>query len=134
MSPLTTDGPGGALLQGRPPTLLPTAATVEDLLLAGAPAATGAGARRRGLARELRPLAPYLPARIFLSGASYRTHLVQLMLACAAEARETDLEGAQQRATELMRERAENGTRRRPRLPLRGLRTAVLPSVQGAPV
>lgn len=60
--------------------------------------------------QSLRPLAPYTPPQIFQSGANYHTHVVQLMVAAAAEAGETDLEAARERASVLMSERAAHGT------------------------
>jgi 2,4-diketo-3-deoxy-L-fuconate hydrolase len=69
-----------------------------------------AAARR---ADELAPLVPYTPGQIFQSGANYKTHVVDLMVAAAAEQAESapaDREEARLRATALMEERAAHGT------------------------
>lgn len=59
---------------------------------------------------ELSVLAPLNPPQIFQSGANYKTHVVQLLVAAAAESGDDDPEGTLSRATELMQERASNGT------------------------
>jgi 2,4-didehydro-3-deoxy-L-rhamnonate hydrolase len=64
-------------------------------------------------ADELAPLAPHAPGQIFQSGANYKTHVVDLMVAAAAEkvgSAPADREQARQRATALMEERAAHGT------------------------
>jgi 2,4-didehydro-3-deoxy-L-rhamnonate hydrolase len=63
-------------------------------------------------AGELVPLAPLTPGQIFQSGANYKTHVVDLMVAAAAEKadRGTDLEEVRRQATALMEERAAHGT------------------------
>jgi 2,4-diketo-3-deoxy-L-fuconate hydrolase len=55
-------------------------------------------------------LAPVDPVQIFQSGANYKTHVVQLMVAAAAEAGDDDPDGTLARATALMQQRAEHGT------------------------
>ena len=64
---------------------------------------------RRPLADLVR-LAPLLPGQVFQSGANYRTHVVQLMVAAAAEAGDDDPAGTRERAVALMDERARSGT------------------------
>ena len=59
---------------------------------------------------ELAVLAPFDPPQVFQSGANYRTHVIELMVAAAAEAGDDDPAGTLARATALMTERAENGT------------------------
>lgn len=59
---------------------------------------------------DLTVLAPLTTPQIFQSGANYKTHVVQLMVASAAEAGDDDPEGTLQRASELMQRRAETGT------------------------
>jgi len=59
---------------------------------------------------ELSVLAPLDPPQIFQSGANYKTHVVQLMVAAAGEAGDSDPEATLARATALMQERADNGT------------------------
>jgi 2,4-diketo-3-deoxy-L-fuconate hydrolase len=64
-------------------------------------------------ADELAPLVPHTPGQIFQSGANYKTHVVDLMVAAAAEKAESaaaDREQARLRATALMEERAAHGT------------------------
>jgi 2,4-didehydro-3-deoxy-L-rhamnonate hydrolase len=64
-------------------------------------------------ADELTALAPHTPGQIFQSGANYKTHVVDLMVAAAAEkagSAPADREQARQRATALMEERAAHGT------------------------
>ncbi len=58
----------------------------------------------------LRALAPYTPGQLFQSGANYKTHVVQLMVAAATEQGATDLDEVRERATALMTERATTGT------------------------
>lgn len=55
---------------------------------------------------SLVPTAPFVPNRVFQSGANYRTHVVQLMVAAAAEQGQTDLDGVRARAVKTMDERA----------------------------
>jgi 2-keto-4-pentenoate hydratase/2-oxohepta-3-ene-1,7-dioic acid hydratase in catechol pathway len=50
------------------------------------------------------------PGQIFQSGANYKTHVVQLMMASAAEKGDDDPEATRRNATALMEERAANGT------------------------
>ncbi len=57
----------------------------------------------------LRPLPPVVPGQIFQSGANYKTHVVQLMVAAAVE-RGEDRAAAEREATELMTRRATSGT------------------------
>lgn len=59
---------------------------------------------------ELSVLAPLDPPQIFQSGANYKTHVVQLMVAAAGEVGDSDPEATLARATTLMQERADNGT------------------------
>jgi 2-keto-4-pentenoate hydratase/2-oxohepta-3-ene-1,7-dioic acid hydratase in catechol pathway len=60
---------------------------------------------------ELSPLAPLAPGQIFQSGANYKTHVVDLMVAAAAEkADSADPEEVRRQATALMEERAAHGT------------------------
>jgi 2,4-diketo-3-deoxy-L-fuconate hydrolase len=69
-----------------------------------------AAARR---ADELVPLAPLTPGQIFQSGANYKTHVVDLMVAAAAEKAGSDTadrEDVRRQATALMEERAAHGT------------------------
>jgi len=61
-------------------------------------------------AGELTPLAPFRPGQIFQSGANYKTHVVQLMVAAAAEKGDDDPERTLRESTALMTERAEHGT------------------------
>ncbi len=58
----------------------------------------------------LRPLAPFTPGQIFQSGANYKKHVVQLMVAAAAHGGEDDLDEVRVHAVELMEERAARGT------------------------
>lgn len=55
-------------------------------------------------------LPPIAPVQIFQSGANYKTHVVQLMVAAAGEAGDDDPAGTFERATALMQERADRGT------------------------
>src|ERR1700753_1584506 len=55
-------------------------------------------------------LAPLRPGQIFQSGANYFTHVVQLMMASAAEQGDDDPEATRRQATALMEERAASGT------------------------
>src|ERR1700748_2528285 len=55
-------------------------------------------------------LAPLRPGQIFQSGANYKTHVVQLMTAAAAEKGDEDPEPTHREATALMEERAAHGT------------------------
>jgi 2,4-diketo-3-deoxy-L-fuconate hydrolase len=55
-------------------------------------------------------LAPLRPGQIFQSGANYKTHVVQLMMASAAEQGDDDPEATHRQATALMEERAASGT------------------------
>src|ERR1700753_3740158 len=55
-------------------------------------------------------LAPLRPGQIFQSGANYKTHVVQLMMASAAEQGDEDPEATHRQATALMEERAATGT------------------------
>lgn len=59
---------------------------------------------------ELEVLAPLTPQQVFQSGANYKTHVVQLMVAAAGQAGDDDAEGTLERATELMQKRADEGT------------------------
>jgi len=59
---------------------------------------------------ELVPQSPLAPPQVFQSGANYKTHVVQLMVAAAAEAGDPDPEATLQHATALMQERADHGT------------------------
>ena len=100
------------------------AATVEELLAdwstsSKAVDAAVEGVRESGqwsrLAQDLAGLtaqAPFLPGQVFQSGANYRTHVVQLQVAAAAERGLTgpDLEDAEREAVALMQRRAETGT------------------------
>jgi 2-keto-4-pentenoate hydratase/2-oxohepta-3-ene-1,7-dioic acid hydratase in catechol pathway len=72
-----------------------------------------AGLRWADLARpvsDFARLAPLRPGQIFQSGANYKTHVVQLMMASAAEQGDDDPEDTRRRATALMEERATHGT------------------------
>jgi 2,4-didehydro-3-deoxy-L-rhamnonate hydrolase len=103
-------------------TLLPGASDIESLLAAWPlnqklldKAVDALVAGRHGTvptrpAGELTPLAPFLPGQIFQSGANYKTHVVQLMVAAAAEQGDDDPERTLREATALMTERAEHGT------------------------
>ena len=106
-----------------PLAALPPAETTVGALLAAWPsnekvlsAAAGeavASGRWAALARpadELTPLAPYRPGQIFQSGANYKTHVVQLMVAAAAEKGDDDPGKTLRDATALMTERAAHGT------------------------
>ena len=96
--------------------LHPTATSIEDLLsawpasekLLGA-AVGDAPAAARPLS-DLVPLAPFLPGQIFQSGANYKTHVIQLMVAAAAEKGDDDPGKTRRDATALMTERATHGT------------------------
>jgi 2,4-didehydro-3-deoxy-L-rhamnonate hydrolase len=110
-------------------TLCPTATDIESLLAAwpsnekllgaavdalvasqhGVASAGHRGDAARS-ASELVPLAPFLPGQIFQSGANYKTHVIQLMVAAAAEKGDEDPERTLREATALMTERAERGT------------------------
>lgn len=59
---------------------------------------------------SLVPTAPFVPNRVFQSGANYRTHVVQLMVAAAAEKGRTDLDEVRAMAVDTMDERARCGT------------------------
>jgi 2,4-didehydro-3-deoxy-L-rhamnonate hydrolase len=65
-------------------------------------------------ADELSPLAPLIPGQIFQSGANYKTHVVDLMVAAAAEKADSgdpvDSAEVRRQATALMEERAAHGT------------------------
>jgi 2,4-diketo-3-deoxy-L-fuconate hydrolase len=63
-------------------------------------------------ADQLVPLAPLAPGQIFQSGANYKTHVVDLMVAAAAEKAggDADREQVRRQATALMEERAAHGT------------------------
>ena len=77
------------------------AVTGQDLAAAARPAG------------ELAPLAPLMPGQIFQSGANYKTHVVDLMVAAAAEKAvnsAADREAVRRQATALMEERAAHGT------------------------
>jgi 2,4-diketo-3-deoxy-L-fuconate hydrolase len=67
-----------------------------------------------GRADELVPLAPLTPGQIFQSGANYKTHVVDLMVAAAAEKAASggpaDPAEVRRQATALMEERAAHGT------------------------
>lgn len=54
--------------------------------------------------------APMSPTQIFQSGANYKTHVIQLNVAAAAEAGDPDPQETLRAATALMQERADNGT------------------------
>jgi len=72
-----------------------------------------AGQRWAGLTRpvsDFARLAPLRPGQIFQSGANYQTHVIQLMMASAAEQGDDDPEATRRRATALMAERAASGT------------------------
>ena len=71
-----------------------------------------AGQRWADLARPVSDFArraPLRPGQIFQSGANYFTHVVQLMMAAAAEKGDDDPEATRRNATALMEERAANG-------------------------
>jgi 2,4-diketo-3-deoxy-L-fuconate hydrolase len=102
--------------------LLPSAPDL-DALLADWPAnlklvgdaveESRAGQRWADLVRpvsDFARLAPLRPGQIFQSGANYQTHVVQLMMASAAEQGDDDPEATRRQATELMAERAASGT------------------------
>jgi 2,4-diketo-3-deoxy-L-fuconate hydrolase len=60
---------------------------------------------------QLSPLAPLIPGQIFQSGANYKTHVVDLMVAAAAEKADSgDPDEVRRQATALMEERAAHGT------------------------
>jgi 2,4-didehydro-3-deoxy-L-rhamnonate hydrolase len=59
---------------------------------------------------DLDVLAPVQPMQVFQSGANYKTHVVQLMVAAAAEAGDPDPAATRARAWEVMDERAANGS------------------------
>src|SRR6201996_3748852 len=72
-----------------------------------------AGQRWAGLTRPVSafaPLAPLRPGQIFQSGANHQPHVIQLMMASAAEQGDDDPEATRRRATALMAERAASGT------------------------
>ncbi len=72
-----------------------------------------AGQRWADLARPVSDFArraPLRPGQIFQSGANYFTHVVQLMMAAAAEKGDDDPEATRRNAIALMEERAANGT------------------------
>jgi len=60
--------------------------------------------------RDLVPLVPFVPGQIFQSGANYKTHVIQLMVAAAAEKGDDDPGQTRRDATALMTERAAHGT------------------------
>jgi hypothetical protein len=103
-------------------TLLPGTTDIESLLAAwpsneklldtavDALVASQHGTVPTRSASELTPLAPFLPGQIFQSGANYKTHVIQLMVAAAAEQGDEDPERTLREATALMTERAEHGT------------------------
>ncbi len=102
--------------------LHPTATSIEDLLsawpaseklLGAAVDETEAGRRWAALARPadaLTPLAPYVPGQVFQSGANYKTHVVQLIVAAAADKGDADPAKTRREATALMQQRADHGT------------------------
>jgi 2-keto-4-pentenoate hydratase/2-oxohepta-3-ene-1,7-dioic acid hydratase in catechol pathway len=102
--------------------LLPAAPDLDALLadwpanlkLAGdAVEESRAGQRWADLVRpvsDFARLAPLRPGQIFQSGANYKTHVVQLMMASAAEKGDDDPEATHRQATALMEERAASGT------------------------
>ncbi|WP_375502484.1 fumarylacetoacetate hydrolase family protein [uncultured Jatrophihabitans sp.] len=59
---------------------------------------------------SLTAAAPFVPNQVFQSGANYRTHVVQLMVAAAAEQGADDLDDVRARAVATMDERASSGT------------------------
>jgi 2,4-didehydro-3-deoxy-L-rhamnonate hydrolase len=82
-------------------------------LLGDAVEESRAGQRWASLARpvsDFTRLAPVRPGQIFQSGANYKTHVVQLMMASAAEKGDDDPEATRRSAAALMEERAANGT------------------------
>jgi 2,4-diketo-3-deoxy-L-fuconate hydrolase len=106
-------------------TLLPGATDLESVLAAwpsneklldtavdecAARAASQQGTAPIRAVAELSPLAPFRPGQIFQSGANYKTHVIQLMVAAAAEKGDEDPERTLREATALMTERAEHGT------------------------
>ena len=102
--------------------LHPTATSIEDLLaawpaseklLGAAVDETVVGRRWAALARPadtLTPLAPYVPGQVFQSGANYKTHVVQLIVAAAADKGDADPAKTRREATALMQQRADHGT------------------------
>lgn len=71
-----------------------------------------AGLRLADLPRwdELGVEAPVEPRQVFQSGANYRTHVVELLVAAAREKGGADLEEVRARATSMMQARAEEGS------------------------
>ena len=59
---------------------------------------------------SLEVLAPYRPGQIFQSGANYKKHVVDLMVAMEAQKGSTDLDEVRRTSTELMQHRADTGT------------------------
>ena len=98
-------------------TLLPGASDIESLLAAwpsnqklldkavGDHVITASAARQRETGparpRQPTPLAPFLPGQIFQSGANYKTHVIQLMVAAAAEKGDENPERTLREATAL---------------------------------
>ncbi|MBV9795081.1 MAG: fumarylacetoacetate hydrolase family protein [Actinobacteria bacterium] len=102
-------------------TLLPAAPDLDALLadwpallklLGDAVDEARAGQRWADLVRpvsDFTRLAPLRPGQIFQSGANYKTHVVQLMTAAAAEQGDDDPDATHLQATALMEERAAHG-------------------------
>jgi 2,4-didehydro-3-deoxy-L-rhamnonate hydrolase len=105
---LPATGDIGSLLRDWTPNRKLLDAAVDEAM-AGQGLATAA---RR--ADELSPLAPLVPGQIFQSGANYKTHVVDLMVAAAAEKADgdgpADRAEVRRQATALMEERAAHGT------------------------
>jgi len=72
--------------------------------------ATGTWARYAVDLDTLTPLAPFTPGQVFQSGANYRTHVEELIVASALEQGHPDLDLVRAQAAETMRHRAEHGT------------------------
>ncbi len=94
--------------------LLPDTPTIEALLddwpsQAKALQVAVEGLDRSSLRTGTTALAPYLPPRIFQSGANYRTHVIQLMVAAAVE-KGADHDEAAREAAQIMDTRIAQGT------------------------
>ena len=59
---------------------------------------------------SLQVRAPYRPGQVFQSGANYKKHVVDLMVAAEAQKGSTDLDEVRRTMTELMQHRADSGT------------------------
>ncbi|MCX4903831.1 fumarylacetoacetate hydrolase family protein [Streptomyces sp. NBC_00878] len=72
--------------------------------------ATGRWAESARRLDTVAPVAPWTPRQLFQSGANYKQHVVELIVAAAAEAGDANPADTQEHAIALMEERAAHGT------------------------